>query len=223
MMGIGKEHLRNLQQHLLQNGPCPRVHGNEGRIPENKQTPVQMLVKAANWLHNYAVMHAILIPGHVCTIRSHDRVRSDAPKLALPCDEKKKDIFKAYCDSLKPYEPGIGRTQFMKLWKSHLAYIVIANPRSDICGTCNEMVWRIRRAVTDEEKQAAIAAYMAHLQHCHKERECYVNNRKLAQLSAPSSVQSGKLPSSTERIHHMSFDWAQQVHVPWHPLQVGFF
>ena len=58
---LGDRVLRNIQEHMKQNGCVPRQHGNVGRLPANT-IPFEATQQAVRFIHNFALVHGLPQP-----------------------------------------------------------------------------------------------------------------------------------------------------------------
>src|SRR5439155_2711616 len=95
--------------------------------------------------------------------------------------------------------------------------------KSDLCETCEKMKMDIQYATEQEKKLAVTENYLTHLNRAKQERDYYNANIKHA-------VEDGKLNSNItesqvfktfEGIAHITYDWAQNVLIPYSPQQIG--
>ena len=71
--------VKNLQVHLKENGPIPRVHGNKGRLPPNTFT-FETTEYIVTFILNYAEVYGLPQP-------AAGRGRADVPPIYLSASE----------------------------------------------------------------------------------------------------------------------------------------
>ena len=76
---LGDRVLRNIQEHMKQNGCVPRQHGNVGRLPANT-IPFEATQQAVRFIHNFALVHGLPQP-------AAPRGRADTAPTYLPASE----------------------------------------------------------------------------------------------------------------------------------------
>ena len=102
---------------------------------------------------------------------------------------------------------------FLDTWHQCLPHIVFMTPRCDVCKLCEDHRAAIQDAVTEGEKQQKLAEFSQHLEDAQKERDAYLT------AIAKAKVSSG--PTGDNTFSHITFDFAQQVFLPYHARQVG--
>ena len=219
--GISEKRLKSLLEHFRAFGIAPRVHGNSGRRPHN--TTMEGTVKdMLSFLDNYAITHGLHLPGRVAGIRNGRSV-------VLPANHTMTFVHKDYQDSCLKYKKHmpILYQKFCDLWKTFRPYLVTANPRSDLCFTCQENVNLIIKSSNEhiEKKSAALFEQEEHLTHAREQRAYYKEKIELSKYTyhqiQPDLSFSQKLPNSVDVTSIYSFDYAQQVSYPCNPEQPG--
>ena len=104
--------------------------------------------------------------------------------------------------------------QFAHVWHVHVPHIVVCKPRSDVCNTCDKHRENIRKACTEEEIQSATESLAAYLELAQAERAYYNQCIQLPQ-------QIAEQPCEQPVTQHFTFDFAQQLVLPYHTRQVG--
>ena len=115
---------------------------------------------------------------------------------------------------------------FLKLWRQLLPHIVQTRPMTDLCWECQRNNDAVQRSANlpDDVKSERVKRQEEHLSVVQQERSLYnsmVHDAK--QTAAAASIANlGKTTANSSDITmHYSFDYAQQVHYPSHPLQPG--
>ena len=113
----------------------------------------------------------------------------------------------------------------MRVWSQYCPFIIVGRPMTDLCEKCKKHNGRIRRAVVNlDGHREEVQAHLDHLDNVIDEREHYknlVNQSKTVVENLGIQVLSRNQPCSKDVTFHYSFDFAQQVHLPSSPLQVG--
>jgi len=159
------------------------------------------------------------LPGRVST-----HARDDLQ--LLPSSTSKSEVFKLYDQAMVISGfRSIGQSTFRSLWLQLLPRIVLTRPMTDLCWVCQRNNREITMSSNLPEviKATKLAKQQDHLANVKKERELYreeVNQCKESQQHHPQqlgkhTVCSNDLPA------HYSFDFAQQVNIPYDPLQPG--
>ena len=97
-------------------------------------------------------------------------------------------------------------------------------PKSDLCENCKMMKLDIQHTTEHEKKLAVTEKYLAHLNRAKQERDYYNTNIKCAVEDGkrnPNSIGSQISFKSFEGSAHITYDWAQNVQVPYSPQQIG--
>ena len=225
---IGNKRLKNLQNTLKENGLSFRTHGNTHRKPKHSLS-FESTENVITFLLNYAVQHALLLPGRVPGYS-----RSDI-KL-LPSSVSKRGIWRVYHLAAVGKE-GIhacAYSTFCRLWRTLLPSIIIMKPMTDLCWTCHQNSTAILRATncSESDKSETIRQAEEHLRIVQVERSFYKTTCDECKESVMSHFtvddqfqpppMSSNIPANSNNIKvHYSFDYAQQVHIPADPLQPG--
>ena len=212
---------------VKENGLTPRTHGNTRRKPHNALS-FSSIEYVVRFLHTYTEQNGLLLPGRVPGYSRMDI------KL-LPSSTSKRGIWNTYtsaaeCDS---QIRAVGYSTFCKLWKQLVPSIIIMKPMSDLCWQCQQNSNAILRAANlpECEKSATIKAAEEHLRVVQLERSFYnttcddckrslTGHFTVNGIFSPPSLFSPAI-RVVGLIAHYSFDYAQQVHFPSNPVQVG--
>ena len=87
-------------------------------------------------------------------------------------------------------------------------------PWSDVCTKCESSRFKLKNAVWEEELSAD---FTLHVSVAQQERDYYLDCMKKAE--AELAQVSGT--RSKPKYAHYTFDFAEQVHIPYHSCQVG--
>ena len=87
-------------------------------------------------------------------------------------------------------------------------------PRQDVCQKCDKYRLLIMQSTTEEDKLMYTQQFKEHVEEAQKERKYYLDSMTKAEESLAST--SGSPPLYT----HYTFDFAQQLQVPYHSRQV---
>ena len=102
---------------------------------------------AITFIKNYALAHAILLPGRI------PGYKSTSIQL-LPSSSTKSSIWLQYCNEAEAQ--GIraaSRSHFTTLWKQLVPHITICRPMSDLCWVCQQNSNAIIRAANKPEAE----------------------------------------------------------------------
>jgi hypothetical protein len=150
MLGISRDYLEEVRNHLSENNLLTRTHGNTGRLPQWKtKMTVDQKVKQAvkNFLEKYAEKYGEPDPGRdkrrkqnlifLSTEMTYKSVR-----LELIKDWKVGNI------GSNPEE--LKYLTFIRIWKEVTPNIKFRSPRSDLCDTCQQYHRDSQCSYTDE-------------------------------------------------------------------------
>lgn len=115
---------------------------------------------------------------------------------------------------------------FRSLWLQLLPHIVFSRPMTDLCWTCQRNNREISTTSNLPEcvKAAKLVKQQQHLQVVQEERSVYQKMveqcRQVCSTLGVDKLQPSAACSRQIKAHY-SFDFAQQVHLPYSPLQPG--
>ena len=205
---IGEKAMKNIQKHLKDIGATPRDHGNKGQLPHNAFTfdTVQNIV---GFITNYATIHDLPQP-------AARRGRAAAAPLYLPASEGYNTVHQKYVTACV----ATGKTAakyhaFRQIWLQCIPHIQFMTPRTDVCHYCENFRVLIPKALSEEDKLSLAHKFQKHVDEAQKEREYYLASIRKSEENLQSSL------GSTIRYCHYTFDFAQQLQVPYHARQVG--
>jgi len=102
--------------------------------------------------------------------------------------------------------------------------VVVQLPRSDLCALCqqNQMCVAKMRNLDEDEKLILIQKCQDHVLIVQKERENYAKIIQTCKLQSTIPKEPGSRTScSFVGTMHQSYDFAQQIHLPYDSQQVG--
>jgi hypothetical protein len=205
---IGPKKFKNLVDHFNNHGLVPRVHGNAKRLPANAIS-FDKTKSVIKFISNFAAIHALPLPGRLPGQFNFEKA------LLLPSQMSKRYVYRQYklaCESDIP----VGRRKFENLWNGLVPHITCMKPATDLCAICQNNVVKIFRSVNlpESEKTDALKEAQSHLRLAKLERCVY--NAECVQC-----VEELKSNPESPKVLHVSFDYAQQIHFPNSPQQVG--
>lgn len=203
---MGAKKYKNLITHYCQNGLIPRKHGNTRRLPAST-IPFEVTQSIVQFIENTAEVHALPLPGRM------PGQYSDKTALLLPTSMTKRYIYRKYRETA---DNPISRRKFETLWNQLLPHIAPMKPKTDLCEICHENIVKIARSANlpESEKSSQLLDAECHLEKAHLERQVY--NEEC--INAKSELSENPL---NPKFIHVSFDYAQQIHLPCSPQQVG--
>lgn len=212
--GIGEFSLCALKKHLRNNGISPRVHGNKGKKPAHAHTRVDIL-RVLSFIHSYAKVNGLPQP-------APPRGRAGQPLLYLPASQNKKIVYSEYertCASTS--ETAVGYRSFRNIWRSCLPWIRFMTPRTDVCYRCELHRGEVKSAHTESE----LKRFSDRLEAAKLEREFYrqatrVASQELKEYKGRLNSRSGACSRNLWASHY-TFDFAQNVSIPYHARQPG--
>src|SRR5688572_30783862 len=202
--GFSIKKSKALQKHLKTSGLIDRIHGNTGKVPQNRSCAIVNLEIAQlfkNFLLQYSNLHGLPSPM---------RMRDESELIIyLPTYLNYTTVYKEFrnyfdleYESIKPLE----YNTFYKLWKQ-LTYIKLQTPGTDLCDTCEAFKRDIRFTNDDDEKENIELEYRKHKTNTERERRHY---NKIIEKS-----------KNDPTITHICYDWAQSVAAPFSSQQPG--
>ena len=203
---IGTKALKNLQSHLKEHGPIPRAHGNLKRLPPNSFT-YETVRNIVTFIIHFAELYGLPQPA------AH-RGRAATAPIYLAASEGYNTVHKKYVEACA--DGGLNAAKyhaFRNIWLKCVPHIRFMTPRTDVCYRCENFRVEIMRAITEEDKTRLVKEFQAHVEEAQSERRFYL-----------SSIQKAETTDITEgRPHysHYTFDFAQQLQIPYHARQVG--
>ena len=201
--------LRALKKHIVDSGPIPREHGLKGRKAYNAY-PYEVVKCAIEFIKKYASVFGLPQP-------AAPRGRANQAPTYLPANQNHKIVHQKYQEACtKDNKPFIQYRSFIDTWHKCVPHIVFMTPRTDVCQYCENYRIAIQQAVTEDDKKKLLAEFSEHLEVAQKERDCYLASIKNSK-EACAAAGEGNIPSFT----HLTFDFAQQVFLPYHARQVG--
>lgn len=208
---MSHKRLDNLVQQYEKAGVATRVHGNTKRLPANS-VGTDAVAKVTTFITNFARAHALPLPGRVPGHR--DKV------LLLPSDLSKISVYEKYIDACKQTSSApVGRSTFYTLWEQLLPHISVSTPSSDLCFTCQQNTQSIQLSacLSEEEKCKRMETAQTHLARAKTERYFYNSQVEAAEAAWSTAIKEKVEP----RLAHYSFDFAQQIHIPFDAQQTG--
>ena len=220
--GVSDKVYRRLKDMLTTDGIVPRPHQNTTKTSLVRAHPVEVRQTAVKFLENFAIQNAVVLPGRVPGFKNPDL-------LLLPSEFTKKAIHEKYVDAcLDGNTESIPYSTFTELWREQLPGVCIQKPRSDLCTVCklDTIALSKLRTLNDEKRRELLDRNIRHLNHVDNERHYYKDNIDIARKSVNSSFSIRpslgiNKPCTFSGTNHYSFDYFQQVHVPYDPDQVG--
>jgi len=208
LLGISEKKLRNLFKYLEdQDVPIFRIHGNSGKIPQNK-LPYKQTIQIEIWILNLA--HRIGEPSR----RNIDQ--NEKTMLFLPACYTVTMLFELCINDLSQQSNfKFSRSTFYStLTNDTCKHIRVSSPKTDVCDTCELLRMElnsIAHALPYQEGQEipmASASLSNHLFLASNARNEYKKDQKRAQEGA---------------ISHFSFDYSQNLVLPQKSNQPGPF
>lgn len=207
---MGPKRYKNLVAHFDKDGLVSRVHGNTKQLPANIIS-LETTKSVYHFIENFATIHALPLPGRLPS------QFSDEKALLLPTHMTKRFVYREYrLACTKNREVPVGRRKFENLWSQLLPHIANMKPATDLCETCQNNIVKVMRSVNlpDEDKSQNLKEAEAHLLLAKQERELY-------NAECIKAAEEVKVQPFSPKVVHCSFDFAQQLHFPNSPQQVG--
>ena len=202
--GIGSHVLKSLQQAAERGEVTPTAHGLAGIAPPHLSVNPDEEDDIVLFVQTFANIYGLPQP-------AAERGRPEDPPVYLPASHNKKKAYKTYSESVTS---PVHYRSFCRIWQKRAPHIKVMKPRTDVCAVCEKHREKIRLAKTEEETDAAVRALQAHLSVSQEERQYY---RDLVD----GATESLSMDDPEEGIVHFTFDFAQQLELPYHTRQVG--
>lgn len=220
--GVSRKELKNVRKSFMENGVGEVMHKNTRRCAWNKIIVGEMWEHVVTFIRSFGTQNGLILPGRI------PQYSNFADLVVLPSSLTKSVIYNKYlcACSAAHYEPVSKRTWF-RLWTSHCSNIVIQKPKTDLCVVCRNSITSFSRLhnLPDDEKKKQIEDSLEHLTHVENERRYYSDIIQECAENIPLihfSLSLGhRLPCLIPGGMHYSFDFAQQISIPHHALQVG--
>ena len=110
-------------------------------------------------------------------------------------------------------EPPRTSPAYGPVWKTLCPDVQIMRPCSDVCAHCEKLREKIKQSKTEEETAESVKLFREHLEAASDERDYYCD--------VISAVAEELEESHTPQTCHLTFDFVQQLGVPYHFRQVG--
>eukprot|EP00033_Pygsuia_biforma_P006318 GCRY01007050.1.p1 GENE.GCRY01007050.1~~GCRY01007050.1.p1 ORF type:complete len:288 (+),score=17.86 GCRY01007050.1:626-1489(+) len=153
--------------------------------------------------------------------------------ILLPSNMGPSFLHEEYVEAMKiRNKRALSRRNFSEVWKLTLPYIKAQNPRSDVCSLCDQLS-RTMPSLNGEELEEKLNQLQNHRKKAHDGRNKYKEDKTNArniqeelrcQIRDSLSPNAQTTPNNTFTLTvplFLSFDYAQQVHVPHSSQQVG--
>ena len=126
-----------------------------------------------------------------------------------------------------PSDPCVGLTLFKTTWQKTCPDLVIMTPRTDVCERCESLRQNIMSSITEEDKVESTRAFQEHLSVSQEHRLLYstaiTRSYEALKSFTPAERRPGtSVPACSKNISlHYTFDFAQQLQLPYYSRQVG--
>lgn len=142
MLGVSRDYLESVRNHLLNKGLGTRIHGNTGRMPrwntkmfidENVEWEVKV------FLLSYAEKYGSPDPA------GKTKEKITQPLVFLPADMTYTSVYRDFIASRREEIDEVDELKFLKyetflkLWHELTPHIKFMSPRSDLCDTCHKL------------------------------------------------------------------------------------
>jgi hypothetical protein len=211
------DRLKRHQKHLVERGTLPLDHGNLGRTPKHA-CKLEDKNKVSIFIKNFIATHGLPDPGRDL------RTEKGKLKIYLPTVMDYSSVHRIYEKSIEVADKSIVKYQtFRRIWLDHFPHVVFSKQKSDLCITCEDNKKEINTSIAvgdEDEKLYALGAAQDHLIAAKKERDYYRECIAKARID----YEKGGFDKNTHREGsqmHYSWDFAQQIHIPYEDHQVG--
>ena len=210
----------SLVKHYKKNGLTLRTHGNTKRLPSSASS-IETVERVVKFIKNVAEEQALLLPGRVPGFKRID------VKLLLS-NLTKHGLWKTYFDiCTSTGQVSVGYSKFCDLWNQLCPFILIMQPATDLCWTCQKNNSQINKSANlPEAEKVDVVRKQEHLRLASGEREYYKMSCKETKVRVQAHLEKadfafGQRPCSYKGTVHYSYDYAQQLHYPANPNQPG--
>lgn len=216
--GESIDRLKRRQKYLSEVGTLPPEHGNTGRKPKHACKPTDK-DNVDMFIQRFAAIHGLPDPGRDL------RAGKGRLKVYLPTVMNYRSVHRVYEKSMSLHgADAVTYQTFRRIWVERFPNIVFSKTKSDLCMTCEDNKKLINASIAsgDEEyKLECLARAEKHLLAAKRERDYY---RESIQQSTESYQRTSARRVKGRRkglVMHYSWDFAQQLHVPYEDHQVG--
>ena len=221
VFGTGEKKLKNEKAALRSNGMEVKMHGHvKNQIRALNAVTYEYATK---FIKNFGEQQALVLPGRLPTYRLNTDL------LILPCSMTKAYVYNEYVAACKTMNiVPVHRSTWYELWNERCANVVIQKPKNDLCTVCQKNVMSLvkLRGLPVAAKEKVLQDSMQHLEKVKEERAFYnqvISDCMLNFATRPpsDSILRPRSPCSLPLEMHISFDFAQQVGIPYSSQQVG--
>ncbi|RGB23822.1 hypothetical protein C1646_773957 [Rhizophagus diaphanus] len=224
LVGVGHTYLDNIIKHLREYGLEERIHGNTGNVLKNMnrvEVNYDIAYEIYNFLKNYSDIHSL-----PSSRQKFSKITTSVVFLLTNCSYS--SVYRIYVQVYKEKygeeKRIVSETTFRRIWKSLMPLFWFISLKSDLCETCETMKSEIQYITEHEKKISVTKKYLVHLNHAKQERTYYNINIIRAVKDGkrnPNKTETQISFKSFEGSAHITYDWAQNVHVPYSPQQIG--
>ena len=138
----------SLVKHYKKNGLTLQTHGNVKRLPSSAS--IETVERVVKFIKNIAEEQALLLPGCVPGFKRID------VKL-LPSNLTKHGLWKTYFDICTSMgQVPVGYSKFCDLWNQLCPFILIMQPATDLCWTCQKNNSQINKSANLPEAEKKV-------------------------------------------------------------------
>ncbi|XP_060807122.1 uncharacterized protein LOC106142669 [Amyelois transitella] len=213
--GVGPKKFKNIVKHVNEHG----VELKEHKLSKNihHSFTLEQRVTAVTFIKSFSEQNSLVLPGRLPYYSNPDLN-------ILPSSMTKQYIYEKYVEACtKSEKTYVGRSSWYKIWDDFCPHIVIQKPRTDLCHVCQQNVMSISKSrnMDEEVKTKLYMESVEHLQKAQTERQYYKDVIAESASQVSNCVLGPHPPCSFEGVLHISFDFAQQIHLPHDSQQVG--
>ena len=142
---ISEKVLKNLQTHLKENGPVPRVHGNKGHLPLNTFS-FETVKFVVSFILNYAELCCLPQP-------AAGQDRAEILPIYLPAHDGYNLVHKKYVQVCTSKNIQAAKYHaFVGICHKIVPHVKFMTPQTDVCHYCESYHVAIKEAVIDTAK-----------------------------------------------------------------------
>lgn len=202
-------------QAIAREGGMDWTHGRTGMTFDHgycRANATRTTVK--RFLKRFGSIHGLPMPGGV----------SVKEMTLLPASYTKQGIWELFCKASEGDCSQIKIQQFVHIWKEVSPRLKIMSPRTDVCETCfvfREALQTPRVRINRQLQQKILAEWTEHKELAKKSRDSYRQMVNLAIVKENQRQLAGGLTVERPYLGVYSFDFAQNVYMPFNFEQPG--
>ncbi len=221
--GISLKRFKRLLNVYKEEGLVENKHGKCKTLP-SRTTSFETTKAVVQFIRNYSEDHGLFMPGRLANYKTIVKL--------LPSQDSKISVYKKY-EAAEGENPRVTLPVFYRIWRECCNDVLVQLPRTDLCNTCVKFSTdrKTFSRLSEEERLECIKSCADHLTTVQTERKAFLDAIKVSRQNFKTSFLEkyqnvnglkGKCSvMSYKKAIHLSFDYAQQIHIPTQPQQPG--